>query len=213
MGQGGAVTFKDVTAGAGITFIHNSGRSGKKYLPETMGAGGAFVDLDGDGWLDLVIVNGRDWTPKAGHGVGPRALPQQSQRHVHRRRQGQRSRPAGVRAGRGGRRCRQRRRRRPLHHGARRRSAVSQRRRLQVHQRHQGRRHRQRQLRHQRGVCGLRPRRPARRVRRQLREVVRGHRQALRARRQEQVVLHARGLSRAWRRSCFAIWGRAASPT
>lgn len=66
MGQGGAVTFKDVTVAAGITFTHNSGRAGKKYLPETMGAGGAFVDLDGDGWLDIVIVNGRDWTPRAG---------------------------------------------------------------------------------------------------------------------------------------------------
>lgn len=66
VGQGGGVTFKDVTAAAGITFTHNSGRAGKKYLPETMGAGGAFVDLDGDGWLDIVIVNGRDWAPKAG---------------------------------------------------------------------------------------------------------------------------------------------------
>ena len=65
-GQTGSVTFKDVTAAAGITFVHNSGRSGKKYLPETMGAGGAFVDLDGDGWLDIVIVNSRDWAPKAG---------------------------------------------------------------------------------------------------------------------------------------------------
>ena len=64
-GQQG-VTFKDVTAGAGITFTHNSGRSGKKYLPETMGSGGAFVDLDGDGWLDIVLVNGKDWTPRAG---------------------------------------------------------------------------------------------------------------------------------------------------
>ena len=58
-----APTFKDVAAEAGITFTHNSGRAGKKYLPETMGSGGAFVDLDGDGWLDIVLVNGRDWTP------------------------------------------------------------------------------------------------------------------------------------------------------
>ena len=64
-GQGSAVSFKDVTAAAGITFTHNSGRAGRKYLPETMGAGGAFVDLDGDGWLDIVIVNGRAWVPRS----------------------------------------------------------------------------------------------------------------------------------------------------
>ena len=32
--------FTDVTAQAGIRFVHNSGRTGKKYLPETMGSGG-----------------------------------------------------------------------------------------------------------------------------------------------------------------------------
>jgi hypothetical protein len=58
------VTFTDATATAGITFTHNSGRAGKKYLPETMGSGGAFVDADGDGWTDIVLVNGRDWVPR-----------------------------------------------------------------------------------------------------------------------------------------------------
>lgn len=60
---GGGVHFTDVTARAGIHFVHNSGRAGKKYLPETLGPGCAFFDADGDGWADILIVNGRDWTP------------------------------------------------------------------------------------------------------------------------------------------------------
>jgi hypothetical protein len=56
--------FTDVTAPAGIRFTHNSGRAGKKYLPETLGSGGAFFDADGDGWLDVLLINSKDWTPK-----------------------------------------------------------------------------------------------------------------------------------------------------
>ena len=56
--------FADVTASAGIAFRHNSGAFGAKYLPETMGPGCAFLDYDGDGWLDILLVNGMDW---AGH--------------------------------------------------------------------------------------------------------------------------------------------------
>jgi len=52
---------ENVTAQAGIDFHHNSGAFGAKYLPETMGAGCAFFDYDGDGWLDLLLVNGMDW--------------------------------------------------------------------------------------------------------------------------------------------------------
>ena len=51
----------DVTARAGIEFRHNSGAFGLKYLPETMGPGCAFIDYDGDGWLDILISNGMDW--------------------------------------------------------------------------------------------------------------------------------------------------------
>ena len=57
----GPVQFKDVTSAAGIRFVHNSGASGKRYLPETMGSGCAFLDYNNDGWLDLFLVNGSDW--------------------------------------------------------------------------------------------------------------------------------------------------------
>jgi hypothetical protein len=61
------VQFTDVTAQAGIKFVHNAGKSGKKYLPETLGSGAAFLDADGDGWIDVLLVNGKDWTPRGRH--------------------------------------------------------------------------------------------------------------------------------------------------
>jgi enediyne biosynthesis protein E4 len=51
----------DVTAEAGIDFIHNSGAFGGKYLPETLGPGCAFLDYDNDGWQDIILINGMDW--------------------------------------------------------------------------------------------------------------------------------------------------------
>ena len=59
------IVFTDVTAQAGIKFIHNAGRAGKKYLPETLGAGCAFFDADGDGWPDILLINGKDFVPSA----------------------------------------------------------------------------------------------------------------------------------------------------
>ncbi|HEX3352284.1 MAG TPA: CRTAC1 family protein [Terriglobales bacterium] len=51
----------DVTAAAGINFRHNSGAYGGKLLPETLGAGCAFLDYDSDGWQDILLINGMDW--------------------------------------------------------------------------------------------------------------------------------------------------------
>jgi hypothetical protein len=53
--------FTDVTAAAGVTFRHENGAFGKKYLPETMGSGVAIFDADGDGWQDLFFVNSSTW--------------------------------------------------------------------------------------------------------------------------------------------------------
>jgi enediyne biosynthesis protein E4 len=62
-GERGEPQFRlvDATASAGIQFRHNSGAFGEKYLPETMGAGCAFLDYDSDGWQDILLVNGMDW--------------------------------------------------------------------------------------------------------------------------------------------------------
>ena len=58
---GSPVTFTDVTQASGIHFHHNSGAFGKKYLPETVGSGCAFLDVDNDGWQDIFFVNSKNW--------------------------------------------------------------------------------------------------------------------------------------------------------
>ena len=55
------IPFEDVTSKCGVEFKHESGGSGKKWMPETMGSGVAIFDYDGDGKPDLYFVNGRPW--------------------------------------------------------------------------------------------------------------------------------------------------------
>src|SRR5258708_39259900 len=42
---------------SGISWTHSSGKSPEKYLPESSGAGCAFLDYDNDGWMDIYLVN------------------------------------------------------------------------------------------------------------------------------------------------------------
>ncbi len=62
------IHFQDITAQSGIHFTHNNGAFGKKWLPETMGPGCAFIDYDNDGYPDILLVNGTDFSghPHAG---------------------------------------------------------------------------------------------------------------------------------------------------
>jgi hypothetical protein len=50
-----------VTSKSGLDFIHDNGAFGGKLLPETLGSGCAFLDYDGDGWPDILLVNGTHW--------------------------------------------------------------------------------------------------------------------------------------------------------
>ncbi len=65
------VTFTDVTRQAGIDFTHDNGAAGEHRYPELFGGGVAVLDLDGDGWSDLLFVNGRGWRSTAAtrHGL------------------------------------------------------------------------------------------------------------------------------------------------
>ncbi|MGH9341480.1 MAG: CRTAC1 family protein [Acidobacteriota bacterium] len=50
--------FTDITGQAGLDFVHYNDSSARRYLPETMGAGAAFFDFDGDNLPDIYLVNG-----------------------------------------------------------------------------------------------------------------------------------------------------------
>ena len=58
--------FVDVTAESGINFTHHTGAFGKKYFPEMAGGGGGFFDFNGDGWEDLLLINGMKWSSNPG---------------------------------------------------------------------------------------------------------------------------------------------------
>jgi hypothetical protein len=51
------IRFVDISKSAGIRFVHQSAKSQHRYMVETMGSGCAFLDYDGDGWQDILLLN------------------------------------------------------------------------------------------------------------------------------------------------------------
>ncbi|MHC4698809.1 MAG: CRTAC1 family protein [Planctomycetota bacterium] len=52
------IELRDVTRQTGITFKHTDGGCGKRYVVETVSAGLALFDYDGDGDVDIYFLNG-----------------------------------------------------------------------------------------------------------------------------------------------------------
>ena len=65
------VTFTEVTREAGIAFVHSFGDTKFSNLVEAAGSGAAWLDYDGDGWVDLYLLTGK-FTSGLSDGVPPR---------------------------------------------------------------------------------------------------------------------------------------------
>ena len=66
--QGGssAYPFAEVTGAAGLgDFMHETGATGDRWFPESMGSGGGFFDYNADGWQDIVLAGGGSWSATA----------------------------------------------------------------------------------------------------------------------------------------------------
>ena len=63
--QASTPVFEEAAARVGLAFVYQNGAAGQFYVPEVMGAGAAFIDYDGDGDLDVFLLQGQPLDPGA----------------------------------------------------------------------------------------------------------------------------------------------------
>ncbi len=67
-GDAGPVWFRDVTAEVGLDFTHDAGPAdGRYFLPQVIGSGAALFDCDGDGRLDILLLQNAGPNSKTTH--------------------------------------------------------------------------------------------------------------------------------------------------
>ena len=101
-GNSGTIRFEDIAAKAGLHFTTENSATSNKNQIETMVAGVALLDYDGDGWLDIYLVNGAaipSLQERISEILEP-SLSKQSRRHIYRRHRACRCRWRRLRNGR-----------------------------------------------------------------------------------------------------------------
>ncbi len=69
------IQFQDDAGRAGLSHVFDNGTSSQHQLPEYMSGGIGLIDFDGDGWLDVYVLQGGPFPPRsdgAGRGAGDR---------------------------------------------------------------------------------------------------------------------------------------------